>query len=155
MARGFSYVGLELPCKRLGKSSEIETLKLRVDEYFISTISSDIQAGVNAELAAMREKCIKRASSLLYRCPKDCPSVDFFLVKAFGQVFAIQVSIKALLDHSTVESIVGIREQFGVDSINRYIYITVNPETDENRKKDTLTMLEDVRIVSAEDWIGV
>jgi hypothetical protein len=161
LARGFSNDGVPLPCNPLGASTT-EVLTLKLDEYFISTLvyHHTKQIEVNAELSTMMARCTKLKLTLLYRCPKGCVGVDFFVLKGDGSRIAIQTSISALLDHSTVEKIADIPSQFGASARQmrswRYVYVTATPEKGKDRDPTTLTKLKtsSVCIVSADEWIG-
>jgi hypothetical protein len=183
LARGFSDDGLLLPCSRLGelpttealdlRLSEYvvstfydsrlgelpttEALDLRLNEYVVSTFYDSKQSALNAELAAFRERCLKLKISLLYRCPNGCADVDFFVLRADGSVFAIQTSISALLDHGAVDTIAdtiaNVPSRFGV-TIERYIFVTATPVTEQLRNHNTLTKLTSLRMVSSKELVG-
>ena len=157
LARGFSDVGVQLQCNSLGQVPTTEVLTLRLDEYFVSTLeypnTVDKWPALQLELKVLQARCIQLKVTLLYRCPKNCKGVDFFVLFADGTIFAVQTSISALLDHSTVATIVDIPRLFGFTSLERYVFVTVTPEKGLKRKKATLDALPRVRIVSAEDWL--
>ena len=108
--------GLRLPCTHLGVELPIEELALQLHEYFVSTLDYSVarHALLITELAAMLERCRKLALSLLYRCPKECADVDFFVLCPDGNVFTIQTSISALLVHSDIDTICSIPLRFGI-----------------------------------------
>ena len=112
-------------------------------------------AALQQELQKLQARCIQLSVTLLYRCPKNCEGVDFFVFSADGKIFAIQTSLSALLVHSTIATIVGIPSLFGFTSLERYVFVTVTPEKGLERKKATLNALPRVRIVSADEWLGV
>ena len=157
LARGFSDVGVQLQCNSLGQVPTTEVLTLRLDEYFVSTLeypnTVDKWPALQLELKVLQARCIQLKVTLLYRCPKNCKGVDFFVLFSDGTIFAVQTSISALLDHSTVATIVDIPRLFGFTSLERYVFVTVTPEKGLKRKKATLDALPRVRIVSAEDWL--
>lgn len=155
LARGFSDDGVKLECNSLGEEPTTEPLRIRLNEYFISTLnySVDKQTELNVEIAKLLERCRKLGISLLYRCPPRCADVDFFVLRNNGTSIAFQTSISALLDHSSVHTIAAIQERFNV-SIERYVFVTVKPEHSQKRKKTPRT-LATVRIVDANKWIGV
>ena len=154
LARGFSEGGLLLPCSHLGQEGTTEVLELRLNEYFVSTLHFPKQEALNAELAAIRERCRQLNISLLYRCPMGCADVDFFVLRADEKVFAIQTSISSLLEHSSVDTIANVPLRFGV-TVDRYVFVTVTPENGKVRHKTTLETLPNVRVLSAKELIGV
>ena len=162
LARGFSDVGVQLQCNSLGQVPTTEVLTLRLDEYFVSTLeypnTVDKWPALQLELKVLQARCIQLKVTLLYRCPKNCKGVDFF-VFADGKIFAVQTSISTLLGHSDVDTLVRLSEQFNGSgsgiSFERYVFITVTPELDKVRLATTLTSLPHVRTVSADEWLGV
>ena len=132
-------------------------LRLRLDEYFISTLdfsNTDAKwAALTKELATKLARCNLLKVTLLYRCPKGGECLDFFVFCADGEIFAVQSSISALLDHSSVATIVDIPRLFGDILIERYVFVTVKPEQVVPRKEIALASLPHVRIVSADEWL--
>jgi hypothetical protein len=162
LARGFSDGGLQLSCRPLDTQLPIEMLTQRLNEYFVSTLdypnSDEKWAALLEELQMFQERCSQLNVTLLYRCPKGCKGVDFFVFFADGTNIAVQTSISTLLGHSTSNTIVDIPRLFrGVDrgiSIARYVFITVKPEPGSTRTEAILSKLPHVRIVDANDWLG-
>jgi hypothetical protein len=156
LARGYSDGGVKILCNPLGEAPTTEVLMLQLNEYFISTLESpntDAKwAALKKELAKMQTRCNELTQSLLYRCPKGCVDVDFFVLRHDGTCIAIQTSISSLTDHSSASTLVGIPQRFGFP-IERYVYVTVKPEKHVGLARNSA--LANVRIVSADKWIGV
>jgi hypothetical protein len=156
LARGYSDGGVKILCNPLGEAPTTEVLMLQLNEYFISTLESpntDAKwAALKKELAKMQTRCNELTQSLLYRCPKGCVDVDFFVLRHDGTCIAIQTSVSSLTDHSTASTLVGIPQRFGFP-IERYVYVTVKPEKHVGLARNSA--LANVRIVSADEWIGV
>jgi hypothetical protein len=162
LTRGFSDGGLQLSCRPLDTQLPTEVVTLLLNEYFVSTLeyhnTGAKWVALLEELHCLEARCSKLKVNLLYRCPKNCKGVDFF-VFADGKIFAVQTSISTLLGHSDVDTIVRLSEQFNGSgsgiSFERYVFITVTPELDKVRLATTLTSLPHVRTVSADEWLGV
>lgn len=157
LVRGFRDTDdAALPCTSLDGAAT-ESLPLRLDYYTTSQITYNRvrHPEVVAELTELRAVCERRRQSALYRCPRGCASVDYFLVRDDGKCCAIQASVSPLKDHETGDSMAALAAKFDLsgESLVRYIYITTKPT-----KHPALAKRNDlahVRIVSAADWISV
>jgi len=153
LARCFD-AGTSLDCQHLGRAPATEKLPLNLSDYRVSSLTyhHSRQVEVNHELAVIRDRCMKWRLATLYRCPKGCADVDFFVVHADGTSFAIQTSLSALTAHSSKSEISNIPSRFGIpqNTLARYIYITTSPAI--HQKSDSNAH---VRIVDAETLIPV
>ena len=81
LTRGFSDVGVQLPCNSLGQVTT-EVLTLRPSEFFVSTLeyhnTGAKLAALQQELQMLQARCIQLNVTLLYRCPKNSRASDFF-----------------------------------------------------------------------------
>ena len=155
LARGFCDE-LRLPCVSFGKITTTEVLLLRFNEYFISnhhypSAKTETFTKMVKELQELSERCKSLELCILYRCPKNCADVDFFIILPNGRFYAIQTSISTLTIHGT-STIITIAEKFNIN-LDRYLFVTMKPIQHKGLAKNQLLSAM-VRIVSAEDWIG-
>ena len=158
LVRGFrdTDAAAALQCENLD-GTETELLPLRLDFYSTSQLSyhESRHAEVVSELSQLRALCVERQQTALYRCPRGCDSVDFFIVRRDGTCCAIQTSISKLLDHESGNSIAALAAKYSLTetALFRYVYVTVKPT--QHPQLAARADLSHVRIVSANDWIGV
>ena len=116
LTRGFSSSGVVLDCRELGADAPIETITLRLNEYYVSSLeypsTPKLHALVNAEIATLLARCKALSLVILYRCPVGCRDVDFFVLYSNGTATAIQTSISSLTAHGSSSLIRGIPKQF-------------------------------------------
>ena len=152
LARYFE-ASTSLDCQHLGRAPVTEKLLLNLSDYRVSSFSyhRSRQLEVNHEFAVIRDRCMKWRLTTLYRCPKGCADVDFFVIHADGTCYAIQTSLSTLTAHSSRSVISNIPSRFGIaqSTLVRYIYVTTSPAI--HQKSDSNAH---VRIVDAAALIG-
>jgi hypothetical protein len=128
-------------------------LKLRFTmQSFIASTGSAKKEDISTEIRSLQKEASNLKINILYRCPNNATTIDFFLLLTNQDLYAFQVSISALTAHTKPDG------QFLQDlKVKEYIYITTSPSDHSTiAKKDKWNDVstDTIGIVDAHDWLN-